>query len=68
MEKDVTGKVNFSFPDDESLPITKCVCGRTFGLWNFIINMDKESPVECPECGRKLYFESEIRVYEITED
>jgi len=42
MEKDVTGKVNFSFPDDESLPITKCVCGRTFGLWNFIINMDKE--------------------------
>jgi len=65
--KDITDKVEFGGNDDELLPLTKCICGKTFESWTFILNADKSSPTKCLACGRNLYFEIGIRVYEIKE-
>jgi len=66
--KDITDKVEFGGNDDELLPLLECICGQTFESWAFLLNADEDSPVECPNCGRKLFFEVEIRVYEIEEE
>jgi len=63
---DITDKVSFEGNDDESLPITKCICGAEFKAWSFSISIYKENPKQCPACGRKLFFKPMIRVYEIT--
>lgn len=65
---DVTKLVNFGNSDDESLPITKCVCGKEFNEWEFDISIYDDSPCECPECGAKLYFRNKIIVYQIKEE
>jgi len=68
MKKDITGKVWFCTNDDEYLPIHKCLCGKTFGSWEFVISIYKDTPTTCPSCGAKLYFSNEIRVYQMTEE
>ena len=67
MDKDVTGLVDYENNDDESLPITKCVCGRQFTPWDFIISIYRDHPDRCIECGAKLYFQLGIRVYQVDE-
>jgi DNA-directed RNA polymerase subunit RPC12/RpoP len=66
---DVTKKVNFGWIDDESLPITKCICGHEFEMWcgDLTISIYKDDPTECPNCGAKLYFSNEIRIYQVIE-
>jgi len=66
--KDITDKVEFGLNDDDLLPLLECICGQTFESWTFLLNADENSPVKCPNCGRKLFFEVEIRVYEIKEE
>ena len=65
---DVTKQVDFHFNDDEWLPITKCVCGEKFSAWDFIISIYEDSPYKCPKCGAKLFWGSNIKVYQIIED
>ena len=61
---DITDKVRFGLNDAEFLPIKRCVCGKTFGHWDFFIDSDPKYPTECPECGRKMWFALTIRVYQ----
>ena len=63
---DVTDKVDFGNPDDESLPVTRCVCGHTWPMWDHHISIydDVNWMNPCPKCGRRLYFRQSIRVYE----
>lgn len=68
MNKDVTRQVEHGFNDGECLPITKCVCGQKFHLWDFIVTVYEKHPSECPECKRKLYFSPEIKIYEVVEE
>lgn len=63
---DVTDKVKFDLNDDESLPLTKCVCGKEFAAWNFTLNMEEDYPTVCPYCKRKLFFQLHLKVFEIT--
>lgn len=65
---DVTEFVDFGNPDDESLPIITCVCGKRFELWKHTISIYEEYATECPECGAKLIFGNAIRVYQIVEE
>jgi hypothetical protein len=65
---DVTDKVNFENNDDECLPLTKCVCGKEFNAWGFIISIYDNSAEECPNCHRKFYFRNNINIYEIVEE
>ena len=60
---DVTDKVRFDNNDDESLQVTKCICGAQFGSWNFVVHVYEDEPDECPMCGRKFYFKNDIRVF-----
>jgi len=62
--KDITSEVEFGHKS-KSLSLTKCVCGKEFYFWNFILSEGSDYPSECPECGRKMYFEVNIKVYEI---
>jgi hypothetical protein len=61
---DVTKQVEVGLPDGELLPLTKCVCGAEFGLWEFTINAYQDNPNQCPKCGRLMYFRNDLRVYE----
>ncbi len=65
MDKDITDCVRFGNSDDESLPLTQCVCGKKFGMWHTVISIYRDDPWEC-SCGRKLYFKNSVSVYEIT--
>ena len=62
---DVTDQVSFGNSDDELLPITKCICGENFNYWNFTIGIYKDEPKECPMCGRRYFFTTSTRVYEV---
>ena len=62
---DVTDQVSFGNSDDEMLPLTKCICGERFQEWNFIISIYKDEPRECPMCGRRYFFTTSTRVYEV---
>lgn len=66
--KDITDEVEFGLNDGESLPLTKCVCGKKFDFWNFLLSEGSGYPSECSECGRKMYFEADIKVYEIEKE
>lgn len=66
MDKDITSEVSFERNDDESLPLTKCVCGAKFPPWDFILGMERDYPNTC-DCGRKLYFTLDIKVFEVKE-
>ena len=67
MSIEVTDQVEFGGNDDEVLPITKCVCGARFGAWKFYISIYDDTPYPCPVCGRKMYFDASVRVYEVEE-
>lgn len=66
-DKDVTDQVDFSYNDDECLPLTKCVCGKTWNTWTYILSIYRDTAHECPQCGRRLYFRPHIKVYEVIE-
>jgi DNA-directed RNA polymerase subunit RPC12/RpoP len=63
---DVTDKVDFNNPDDEYLPLTRCVCGATFPSWDQVLSIYPEHPWECPACGAKLVFRNAVRVFQVT--
>ncbi len=65
ISRDVTHLVSFSDNDGEDLPLTRCVCGKEFESWDFILSIYPDTAKECPACGRKLYFDYSITVYEI---
>lgn len=65
--KDVTTDVQFDNPDDEYLPIRKCVCGKKFEHWEKSIGIYPDLAIPCDQCGRKLIFGATVHVYEVTE-
>ncbi len=69
MNIDVTDKVVFDNDDidGECLPLYKCVCGKEFEKWHFILSIYEDHPHICSHCGRKLFFRNEIKVYEVEE-
>lgn len=67
-DRDVTALIEFGNNDDECLPVTKCLCGEEFPLWDFIIGYYRDWARECPKCGRKFYFENSVRVYEVSDE
>jgi hypothetical protein len=62
--RDVTAQVQFRNPDDELLPVTRCVCGCTFAPWKETLGIypDQAQPMPC--CGRRLYFTQRVQVWE----
>ena len=68
MKVDVTKKVRFGNSKDNTLPIVRCVCGNTFLLWDFVIDIYDDTPSICPRCGAKLYFVNDIKVYQVVDE
>ena len=68
MNKDVTAQVDFGFPDDEFLPLLKCICGEMFAHWEYCLSIDKDDLRECPTCGVELYFEFIVKVYQVIDE
>ena len=66
--KDVTSQVDFQNNDDECLPITKCVCGKEFSAWSFMISIYEDGAYACPKCGAKLFFRLGIRVFQVEDE
>ena len=65
--KEVTADIEFDNPDDEYLPLRRCVCGKEWGIWKRAISVYPDMAQPCPQCGRKLIFQNEVHVYEVTE-
>lgn len=58
---DVTDQVAFQRPDDESLPLMKCVCGRVIPAWDTILHGDV-TEMSC--CGARLKWTQRITVWQ----
>lgn len=67
MPKDVTASCQFDNPDDESLPLRKCVCGVTYASWSRILSIYKDDPCIMPCCGRRLYFSQRVTIHEVVD-
>lgn len=67
LPKDVTDQIQVGAVDDELVAVNKCVCGEVFDHWYFYLSIYPDSPNECPACGRKFYFTSTVRVFEVTD-
>ena len=65
---DMTDEVVFGGNDGDSLPVQRCVCGKEFAPWGFMLGMDSDRAKSCPGCGRKMYFEVNIRVFVVYEE
>jgi DNA-directed RNA polymerase subunit RPC12/RpoP len=65
---DITNQVQFYTNDDECLPIVECACGHAFDPWEFVLSVYRDDPRECPNCGRKMFFQNEITVYQVIEE
>lgn len=69
-DKDITEFVEFGLPDGDILPIDKCACGTRYLPWDFLIGMnyDPRRLHMCRKCGRKMYFEMTIKIFEASSD
>lgn len=66
MALDVTAQVSFGNPDDEVMPLYKCVCGKKFEPWDAMVSIYPDGAWQCDECHRQLYFRNSLTVYEVT--
>ena len=66
--REVTTSVKYQLPDDEFLPITKCVCGQEFQAWDFTISIYSNMATECPKCKAKLFFSPRIAIYQLVKE
>ncbi len=64
-ERDVTAETSFGNPDDELLPLTKCVCGARFKNWDVTLSIYHDDPRTMECCGRRLYFSLTIQIIEV---
>jgi len=65
---DVTEQVEFENPDDETLPVTVCICGARFRGWAFTISIDPSTSQECPHCKRSFFFVNQVKVFQVVEE
>jgi len=65
-DKDITSQCTFGDSDGESLPLTRCACGKDFPMWDKIIGTYRDLSTKC-DCGRKLYFKNDVHIYEVVE-
>ena len=68
MDKDITEHIMYDWSDGEALPILRCICGQTFAYWEHYISIYRDNATECPSCGRRLYWQPSITIYEVVED
>ena len=71
VKTDVTKQVRFGWADTESLPITRCICGKEFTEWPETIPYQESDGMEqdtweCPNCARQLIWSQRVTVYEVT--
>jgi DNA-directed RNA polymerase subunit RPC12/RpoP len=63
--EDVTSTVEFGDCEGENLDLRKCVCGEDYEPWHLVLGISPEHASACPACGRKFFFKSSIRVFEV---
>jgi hypothetical protein len=65
MAKDITDLVTIGASDGDTVPLYRCVCGKEYAPWDFTLSSDEDRPRKCRACGRRMYIEVVIRVFEI---
>ena len=65
MDKDVTDKTEYYEIDGEYLSLKKCVCGKEFAYWANALSIYRRNTFKCENCGRKLYFGTQVRIFEV---
>ena len=62
---DITKDIKVGEVDGTILPILKCKCGETFDHYSFCIGDESDKPTQCPNCKRRLFFTSEIKIFDV---
>ena len=64
---DVTEQVEIGTgeQDGEHMPLYRCMCGVPFKTWEAVLSIYPEDPWVCPNCGTKLYFKTDVKVFEV---
>jgi len=65
---DVTSQVRFGDVDGESLPMEKCICGKVWDAWTFVLDIYADSPSVCENCGRKFFFHNDIKIFQVVDE
>jgi hypothetical protein len=66
-KKDITDFVEFGERLGGFLPLARCACGYRFAWGAFLLSTYPKFAIECPNCGRKMFFSFSVRVFEISE-
>ena len=65
LKLDITDKVRVGLNDGDRMPLERCVCGDESEPWEgLVLDTDPEDKSKCPNCGRKMWFEISIRVFQ----
>lgn len=67
VDLDVTRQVQIGIVDGDTASINRCVCGRAVLFPAMILFDRRRSAQACPMCGRRLYFRSEVRVFQVVD-
>lgn len=62
---EITKQVEIGYFEEEDLVLKRCVCGKKFEDWDFVLHPYDDTANTCDGCGRMLYFRVDIHVYEI---
>ena len=66
-DHDITALVAIDDPDGEDAPLRRCVCGQTYGYWEFVLSIYRDSAHACIRCGRRLYISIRVHVFEVVD-
>jgi len=67
-DKDITSQVKWGLIDGDLLPLERCACGAEYESWDFILSTESDDPHTCEKCGRRIYFEVIIKVFEVVDE
>ena len=64
---DVTNQTEADFPDEEIMPLRKCICGKLYESWAQVISIYPDHITPMPCCGAKLYWVPAWKVMQVDE-
>ena len=66
--KDITSQVRIGINDGDLVPLERCACGAEYKSWEFVLSTESYNLHTCEKCGRRMYFEVEIKVFEVVDE
>jgi hypothetical protein len=66
-DRDVTSVVSIGDVDGTAVPLLRCLCGKPYPYWTYMLTTDRARARECVACQRRFYVSIAVRVFEISD-